>query len=154
MAARSSHPIKQDGRNEKMTYTVYADRLDGVKKELDRLARKAERYSVPFSYTVGEEHPKTVRVEEPGPGPFGEGTCLYEKDRYTVSAVDIDVDCDGFIKQDGWTVCARVEHGDKGNVVTPFGDCKPDLAWFSVAPHCEHCRTDRFRNVTFFCRNR
>ena len=136
-----------------MTYTVYADRLEAVKKGLDSLARKAERYSVPFSYTIGEEHPETVHVQEPGPGPFGEGTCLYDVDRYTVPAVDIDVDCDELIRKDGWTVCARIEHGDVGNIVTAFGDYEPDPKWFTAAPYCEHCQTNRFRSVTFVCKD-
>ena len=46
-----------------MTFTVYANAVEDVKKRLDRIAAKAARYSVPFSYTVSEEHPQT-RSEE------------------------------------------------------------------------------------------
>ena len=130
-----------------MTYIVYADCLEDVRKKLDRMAQKAERYSIPFSYTVGQEHPRTVYV-------YDESHIVGQPPKeYTVAAVSIDVDCDGFIQQKGWTVCARLEHGEHGNIVTPFGDCKPDPTWFSAAPHCDHCQTNRFRSVTFFCRN-
>lgn len=45
-----------------MIFTVYADKAEEVSKRLDKLAKKATRYNVPFSYTVSDEHPETVNV--------------------------------------------------------------------------------------------
>ena len=45
-----------------MIFTVYADKAEEVSKRLDKLAKKATRYNVPFSYTISDEHPETVNV--------------------------------------------------------------------------------------------
>lgn len=45
-----------------MIFTVYADKAEEVSKRLNKLAKKAARYNVPFSYTVSDEHPETVNV--------------------------------------------------------------------------------------------
>lgn len=127
------------------TYTIYADALQETQKALDRLAKKAARYAVPFSYTVGAEHPETVRVYAEGVG--------RPVDKYSVAAVDITLDADGFVKKQGWTVCAHIEHGENGNIVTALNGAEPDSAWYNLPPRCDHCRTSRFRSRTFLCRN-
>lgn len=131
-----------------MTLTVYASSADEVKKRLDRLAKKAAGYKVPFSYEVGEEYPKTVRVLAVGPDGIA-----HEVERHTVAAVDFTVECDGLIKANGWTVCAKIEHGEKGNIVTGFGNRAIRPEWYTVAPNCDHCHVNRFRSVTFICEN-
>lgn len=131
-----------------MFITVYADTVEEVTKRLDRLAKKAERYGVRFGYQAGEEHPERVRVMA-----YDEANHeYYEKESYTVAAVDIFIDCDGFIKSQGWQVLAKIEHGmdrdDKAcNIVTAFGASDP--AWYGLAPACDHCHSNRFRKVTF-----
>lgn len=129
-----------------MTFTVYAELASDVSKKLDRLAKKAEGYAIPFSYTVSEEHPQIVAVRE-----VDQLTqTIHTVSTYTVAAVDIEVKCDGLIRANGWTVLAKVEHGSNGNIVTAFGDRKAKPEWFTVGPNCDHCRTNRFRSVTFF----
>lgn len=129
-----------------MTFTVYAGLAEDVKKRLDRIAAKAARYCVPFSYTIGEERPEVVRVYELDHVKHEQ----YETERHTVAAVDFDVECEEFIKANGWTIRAKVEHGDKGNIVTPLGGKPADPAWFKAPAHCDHCKTNRFRKVTYF----
>lgn len=130
-----------------MEYTIYADKLDDTRAALDKLARKAKKYNVPFSYTVGEEHPATVDILD-----YDEfGHCLVKVDTYTAAAVDISIDCDGFVKKDGWTVCAHIEHGCGGNIVTPLNGQEAPAEWFHVPPHCDHCKSNRFRKVTYMC---
>lgn len=129
-----------------MTFTVYASLAEDVKKRLDRIAAKAARYSVPFSYTVSEEHPQTVHVYELD----HVNHVQHETERHTVAAVDFDVECEEFIKANGWTVRAKVEHGDKGNIVTALGGKSAEPAWFKAPAYCDHCKTNRFRKVTYF----
>lgn len=130
-----------------MTYTIYASAVDEIRKMLDRATRKAVRYGTAFSYTVGQERPMTVYV-------YDEGHIVGKRPKeYTVAAVDVEINGDGLIRKDGWTVCARVEHGNAGNVVTPFGEESAPDDWFHAPARCEHCRTNRFRNVTFMCGN-
>ncbi len=129
-------------------FAVYAEAAEEVKKKLDRLAKKAAGYEIPFSYTVSEEHPEVVRVMDAGP----DGT-VHEVNRYTVAAVDFVVECDGLIKANGWTVCAKIEHGEKGNIVTGFGGHPVLPEWYSVDAGCDHCHVKRPRSVTFMCEN-
>lgn len=128
-----------------MKHTIYADRADEVRKALDRLAKKAARYSVPFSYSIGEPYPYTVPVYNIDPVTHTK----YRDGAYTVSAVDVTVECDGLIRADGWTLRARLEHGDGGNIVTQLGEKPTDPAWFSAPARCDHCGTNRARSVTF-----
>lgn len=128
-----------------MQRMVHASMVGDVTKRLERLAKKAARYGVPFSYTVGDEHPCVVNV-------YAFDYVNHEQyieRSYTVAAVDIDVDCDGFIMADGWRVLARIEHGDKGNIVTAFGGAEIRPEWYNAPSRCDHCGTNRARSVTF-----
>ena len=66
-----------------MIFTVYADKAEDVSKRLDRLAKKAAHYNVPFSYTVSGEHPETVNVFEDS---------SYKVGSYKVAAVEFNTD--------------------------------------------------------------
>ena len=132
-----------------MTFTIYADKLPEVIKRLNRLAKKAARYSIPFTYSIGEEHPQTVTTY----GIDHITSTTYVSAEYTVAAVDIELDCDQLIKANGWTLRAKCEHGTEGNVVSAIGS-KPILdAWFKVPARCDHCKTNRFRAITYFVEN-
>ena len=129
-----------------MKFSVYAELVQEVTKKLERLSKKATKYGVPFSYAVGEAHPQKIAVREVDLVT----QTIQTVNTYVVEAVDIEVECDGLIRANGWTVRAKVEHGDKGNIVTTFGDYTAKPEWFTAAPHCDHCQTNRFRSVTFF----
>lgn len=132
-----------------MLHTIYASQAEEVIKRLDRIAKKAAKYNVPFSYSVSEEHPQKVAVTVIGPDCRTAETVH----TFTVAAVDIDINCEDFIRANGWTVCARIEHGPEGNIVTPFGGAAVEDSWYSAPARCDHCGTNRARNVTFMCRN-
>ena len=128
-----------------MTITVYANLAEEAKKRLDKIAKKADRYSIPFSYTVSEEHPQTVVVKE-----FDSANHeMYIADTFTVSAVDFEIECDQLIRSNGWTTKAMIEHGEEGNIVTAFGNFEVPAAWYNAPARCDHCKTNRTRNVTF-----
>ncbi len=65
----------------------------------------------------------------------------------------MEVDADS-VRAPGWTLTAKVEHMDNGNLITtyPIGQPFPE-AWRTCAPMCEHCRRNRDRNVTFMVRS-
>ena len=129
-----------------MTFTVYAEQAQEVSKKLDRLAKKADAYGIQFFYSTSEEHPQKVAVREVDPVT----QTVQTVSTYTVAAVDFEVECDGLIRANGWTVRAKVEHGDKGNIVTAFGSHPVKPEWYTASPHCDHCQTNRYRSVTFF----
>lgn len=130
-------------------FTIYADRVDETRAALEKLSKKAVRYGVPFSYTVGDEHPAKVDVLE-----YDEFQhCLRKVETLTVAAVDIDLDCEGFVKKDGWSVVAHIEHGDVGNIVTMLNGEPAPADWLHCKPHCEHCNSNRFRKITYMCVN-
>lgn len=131
------------------TFTVYADLAQEVSKRLDRLAKKAAGFSVPFSYTISDERPQAVKVRKVDPV----GNTVYTVSTYTTAVVDVNVECDGLIRANGWTIRAKVEHGKDGNIVTAFGDAPVDPRWYTAPANCDHCKTNRFRSVTFFCEN-
>jgi len=131
---------------DEVTFTVYAELAPEVSKKLDRLAKRAAGYGVPFSYSISEEHPQTVDIREVDTLT----KTVHTVSAYTVPAVDIKIECDGLIRANGWTVRAKVEHGDKGNIVTGFSGCKAKPEWYTAAPNCDHCHTNRYRGVTFF----
>ena len=72
-----------------MIFTVYADKAEEVSKRLDKLAKKAARYNVPFSYTISDEHPETVNVFD---------DFSHKAGSYKVAAVDFDIACEELIK--------------------------------------------------------
>lgn len=132
-----------------MTFTVYAANVEDVSKRLDRLASKASRYNVPFGYSVGEEHPQIINIYDLDPAT----STKFVVDRKVVAAVDFEVECEELIKAKGWTVRAKIEHGENGNIVTGFGFSKPDPTWYTLPSKCDHCGTTRARKVTFLCEN-
>lgn len=132
-----------------MKYAVYASQAEEVSKRLDRIAKKAARYSIPFSYTMSEEYPKKVPVYA-----YDEANhCEYVKETYTVAAVDIEIDCEELIRASGWKVLAHIEHGDLGNIVTGIGCDSIKNEWYKAPARCDHCNTNRKRTVTFIVEN-
>lgn len=130
-----------------MEFIVYENRLDDVVKALDRMNKKAQKYEVPFAYSIGDEFPATVRVL--GVDPVTNTTA--EVNRFVVAAVRVSVECDSFIRANGWTVCARIEHGENGNIVTEYEGHNAE--WYTLAPNCDHCKTNRPRKITFIVEN-
>lgn len=132
-----------------MKYTVYANQVEEVTKRLDRMAKKAARYGIPFSYTVGEEHPVQIAVQK-----YDDvNHHLYTDKVVTVAGVDFDLDCEELIRASGWKVLAHIEHGDLGNIVTGIGCDSIKNEWYMAPARCDHCNTNRKRTVTFIVEN-
>ena len=132
-----------------MIITVYSELADDVQKRLERLAKKAQKYSVSFAFSRSEEHPQKVDVYS-----YDEANhSRYVSDTYTVSAVDFNIEADGLIKANGWETIAHIEHGGEGNIVTAIGSAKIDPTWYSAKPYCDHCHTVRSRLCTYIVQN-
>lgn len=133
-----------------MKITVYAELAADVRKKFDRMAKKAAGYGIPFSYTESEEVPTVVRVMGVDPA---SPSVMYEVSRCTVAGVEFEIECDGLIKANGWKVCAKIEHGEKGNIVTGFAGYHASQEWYTAKSNCDHCHVNRFRSVAFLVEN-
>lgn len=130
------------------TITVYKDHIPEVEKKLKSIKKKAEKYCKNFSYSIGDEYPKEIAIQEVDHVTQTVSTV----DTCMVSAVDIIIEDEGLICKDGWTVLAKIEHGTEGNVVSTFGEVKAPEAWYHLKQKCDHCMTNRVRKVTYLCR--
>jgi hypothetical protein len=59
------------------------------------------------------------------------------------------------VKLGGWTFVAQVEHTKAGNTVRRMdGDDSPlDTKWRTAKSGCDHCKTNRFRKLTYLVRH-
>lgn len=131
----------------KEIYTVPTEAREDVFKAVKRLQKKAAAYG------------KTLIVEE-GPA-YAKERKIYERDSETnvhhvvdselVEVFDLTVESD-IIMKDGYTVVARIEHLEGGNVVHVFDGSAVHESWYSLLPNCEHCGHKRDRSVTFIVR--
>jgi hypothetical protein len=128
-----------------MTITIYEGAREEVEKRLAAMKKKAEKLGCTITYSIGEPFPQLVRVMEYDYAAHD----MFCKDEYRVSAVDVEVS-EEMIKRDGWTVVAKIEHLENGNLVTMFDfNAETPEAWRTVEPKCDHCHVNRFRAVTY-----
>lgn len=130
------------------TGTVYEEFLPDVKRELKRMAKRAETYNVFFDYEIAPFSDK-VKV------------LVYEHGRHVEAAdfwtdgVKVTIRYD-IIKANGWTPVAMIEvlPNTERRLVTCFtDDIEPKEAWFYSDMHCDHCNKIRQRTTVIICRN-
>lgn len=133
-----------------MIFTIYANRLEEVSKKLEKLQNKAKKYGKKLNFSVGEEHPATIAIRD-----IDHITqTIYTKETCVVAAVDVEVDFDTLICLDNWRVVAQIDHGDNGNVVNLINSQEQiNAIWYDLKPFCEHCNTNRRRNITFIVKH-
>lgn len=127
-----------------MTYMIPEVSREEVIKKLERIAKKAATYGGKLDYNCGEPYYYEIAVyDHDGHTREKIGTQAYE-------VFDLTVEGE-IIKKDGYTVAAKIEHLDGGNVVTVFdGAMNPE--WAKMKPYCEHCHGDHGQRVTFIVR--
>lgn len=118
------------------TYTILTEVQEDVEKKLNKCAKKAEKYNVPFSFDFGTPYTLEIPHEIDG---------QKYVNRYEV--VDLTIISD-VIKKDGYEVVASLEHAEEGNIVTTFTDLIRN-EWVHTAPFCEHCHANHNLRHTF-----
>lgn len=119
-----------------MKYEIYEGNMERLQKKLNRIFNKCKKYGNEFSFEeVGEVFKKQKDDN-------GKEHML----RYVV------VDVEGTAKVNDWEFAAKIEHTEKGNVVTGYGIEIPNR-FYNCSPWCEHCKTDRWRKDTYIVRN-
>lgn len=131
----------------KSTYTIPTDRRENIEKLVVRYQKKAAKYGIGLTVEYGEPYATRVPVYMADPVTH----VLYEKDKVLVEVFDLTIDGDE-IRKDGYTVIAKIEHLEGGNVISTFGEeIKP--AWREATGRCEHCGRNSHRRLTFIVRH-
>lgn len=125
---------------------VYESECKTVERILKSIANKAKNYGIPFAWSRWDSKVVPVNVYE-----------IVDNHKRVISTSYVRAVEYGFtdeiVKCEGWTVIAHIEHMAEGqNLVTKMGD-ELDMNWFSIAPKCEHCGTNRIRKHTFILKN-
>lgn len=124
-------------------YRVPVSAVADVEKTLSRYARKAARYGCALSYSVGAPY----AVERPVFDVCDGRTAV----RVGVQLVEVqDVSIDGDVIACGvYTLLARLEHMDGGNVVTLYNGAEMRPEWASMPARCQHCGGAHGQKKTF-----
>lgn len=129
----------------KETYTIPEASREAVQKLIARQQKKADLYGIPLSVEWGDPYAKLIPV-------YSTDGLVQEKVREELHEVfDLTIESE-IIRKDGYTVVAKIEHLEGGNVVSTFGcDCLPE--WTTMPPHCDHCNGNHGQRVTFIVRH-
>ena len=138
----------------KEAYTIPETERENVLKLLNRYSKKAMAYGQSLGSEMGEPYAKEISVYQEG---YDErrGCSVNEKvGNMRVEAFDLTIDDGGIIRKEGYTVVAKIEHLEGGNIVyTIDKDQEPKLRWSTIKPRCEHCGGNHGQKTTFIVRN-
>ncbi len=132
---------------ESRTYTIPEVSREKIQKTVARYEKKAKQYGVPLNVEFGEPYAKEYTIYALD----HENHCKVDTHRKAVYEV-FDLTIEGEqIKKEGYTVAAKIEHLDGGNVVSTFEQTKQE--WTTMKPHCDHCNGNHGQLVTFIVRH-
>lgn len=131
---------------ETYTYTIPEVKREDVEKLIAARQKKAEKYGATLKATFGKPYAKEIEIREIDPATQTIGTVGTEM--YEVFDLTIESET---IKKDGYTVVAKIEHLEGGNVVSSYEDHKPE--WTTMKAHCDHCNGNHGQRVTFIVRH-
>lgn len=131
----------------KSTFTIPESKREDVQKLVAKFQKKADKYGVPLSVEFGKPYGTKIAVNR-----VDESTGVIRTvDTMMIEAFDLTISGE-LIRKDGYTVVAKLEHLDGGNVVTAFGE-ENNIKWSNLDCHCEHCKSNRQRRVTFIVKH-
>ena len=132
------------------TYTIPEVERENIQKVIARCEKKAAAYGKTLNVQFGTPYATERKVYNRIFDGCTERLALVCTQ--LVEVFDITIDSE-IIRKDGYTVVARIEHLDGGNIVNTFGEdtCKPE--WSTAEPKCEHCGNNRHRRITFIVRH-
>ena len=131
----------------KQVYTIPQDRREEIEKLVAKYQKKAAKYGATLTVEYGEPYARMTPVRRIDPITM----VFYEVDRVLVEVFDLTIDGDE-IRKDGYTVVAKIEHLEGGNVVSAFGD-EVKQGWRDAKGCCEHCNSKRDRRLTFIVKH-
>lgn len=136
----------------KDTYTIPEHERENVRKHLTRYSKKAAAYGQALGYEMGEPYAAEIAVYETGYNE-ADGTSQRKKvGTRMVEAFDLTIDSE-IICKEGYTVVAKIEHLDGGNIVYTVAGEESKIEWRNLSPRCEHCSGNHGQKVTFIVRD-
>ncbi len=134
----------------KNTYTVAEVERENIMKMLARYQKKGAAYGQELKIEAGDPYAKKIAVYDQIVDHHGILVQTKIGDQM-VEVFDLTIDSD-IIKKDGYSVIAKIEHLDGGNVVYNMTE-ENHPEWSSITPRCQHCGCDHGQKVTFIVRN-
>lgn len=125
------------------TYVIPTDRREEVEKLVQRYQRKAARYNVPLEVSMGKPYAETVRY-------WRDNKVVHEE---LIEVFNLEITGDT-IRNGSYSVVAKLEHLDGGNIVSVIGNAEVRESWRHIGCHCDHCGTNRDRKLTFIVRDK
>lgn len=132
------------------TYTIPTDAMETIEKAFARFTKKAQAYGCSFSFSASDPYYKERRVYDHEVD-HNNVTYLKQVGTEMVEVVDVTIESD-IIRKDGYSVAAKIEHLEGGNIVTTF-ESEIDPAWITAVPRCQHCGGNHNQKTTFIVRH-
>lgn len=132
------------------TFTIPECDRGKVEKAVNRQAKKAEKYGIPLKVEYGTPYAKLIKVNSIDPVT---NTIHHDPTKdFLCEVFDMTIESE-IIRKGEYSVIAKIEHLEGGNVVTTFGEteCKP--AWATMLARCEHCGGNHHQKTTFIVRD-
>lgn len=127
----------------KNTYIIPETERDTIVKAFARYQKKAQAYGQAVSVSFGDPYAKRVGIYVADEI----NHCKRKVDDCMIEVFNVELHAD-VIRKGGYTVVAKLEHMDGGNLVYALcGEVNP--AWRSIAPRCEHCGGSHNQKTTF-----
>lgn len=126
------------------TYTIPEYKRSDMEKAIRRMNRKAEKYGTPLNAEFGQSYVKEIKVTARNEEGYTEIV-----DKQLVEVFDMTITSE-VIRNEGYTVEAKIDHLEGGNFVTMTNnEAELDRAWTALKPFCEHCGSNHGLKVTY-----
>lgn len=136
--------------SEAKTYIIPTDAKENLEKAFARFGKKAQAYGCTFSFSFSDPYYKERRIYDREVD-HNNVTFLKQVGTEMVEVADLTIESD-IIRRDGYSVGAKIEHLDGGNVVTSF-ESEVDPEWITAVPRCQHCGGNHHQKTTFIVRH-
>ena len=131
------------------TYTIPTVSQEIIEKAIARYQKKAAAYGCELVATFGEPYAKERKVYEIV---FDEtGSHRHQVGTQLIEVFDLSIESD-LIRKDGYSVIAKIEHLEGGNVVSTY-ESEGRAEWSELKPRCQHCGGKHGQKITFIVRH-
>lgn len=134
------------------TYTIPEVERENIQKVIARFQKKAATYGKSLNVQFGEAYATERKIYDKRLDWETGATTFAVVGTELVEVFDLTIDSE-IIRKDGYTVVAKIEHLNGGNIVNTFGEGAGKPEWFTLEPKCEHCGNNRHRRLTFIVRH-